>query len=93
MSFTKTDRIWWDTTQPGADTDFLLDATPDAGLPASDDQDTGTVGLEKDVLVVCARSGFAVPKSECIPDPYTGRLVWRTFADSLHPADADKTIL
>jgi hypothetical protein len=87
VSFTKTDRVWWDTTLPGAATDFLTDAEPDAGLPASADQDTGIVGLERGKMVVCARSGFAVPESETVPDPYTGRLIWRHFVDKLHPAD------
>jgi hypothetical protein len=87
MPFTKTVRIWWDTTEPGADTGFLIDAAPDAGLPADEDQDTGTVGLERGKLVVCARSGFTVPERETVIDPYTGRLIWRRFVDKLHPLD------
>lgn len=85
MSFTKSSRVWWNTTKPGAGTAYLSDAD----VPGTPDEadDSGIAGWEKDQLIVCSRSGFVVPLSEAIEDPYTGKLVWRTFVDKISESD------
>lgn len=89
MTFSQPSRIWWDSSQPGAGTDALSDATPSAGPPASTDEDTGIVGRSQDKRVICARSGFSVPYSETVIDPITGNRVWARFADKEDPARDD----
>lgn len=88
MAFTKATRVWWDTSKPGSGTALLSDADV-AGTPAQDD-DSGTTSLHRGQLIICARSGFAVPERETVVDPYTGRLIWRHFVDHLHELDKAK---
>ena len=88
MAFTETGRIWWDTTSPGQSTASYLDAVPDAGLPASEDRDTGTANhLAPQGWQVCARSGFSVPKHEIVIDPVSGSEVWDRFVDKPDPRE------
>lgn len=89
MAFSQSDRVWWDTSQPGASTSELEDATPTAGTPEAD-EDSGTTGERKGVRVVCARSGFSVPESETVIDPISGQRVWSSFVDKVHPLDEVK---
>lgn len=87
MAFTLTSRVWWDNTQPGQGTTYLLDAETPAN--ASTDNSTGFIGLEQGPMVVCARSGFEVPFSETVLDAVTGARVWAKFADSIPETDQD----
>ena len=92
MAFTQSTRVWWDSAKPGAGTSQLKDATPSAGTPSSPSEDTGTEGLRRGRLVVCARSGFVVPLSETVLDPNTGARVWNRFADKQDPLDRERGI-
>lgn len=86
MAFTQASRVWWTTTDPGASTAFLVDATPDPALPASDDSDTGAEERpNKGRWFVCERSGFTVPFVETVIDPNTGSRVWHRFVDPPDP--------
>jgi len=91
LPFTKTTRVWWPTTAPGAGTANLLDA--EVNSTAANDNASGTVGLESGKMVVCARSGFEVPFSETVIDPISGSRVWAKFADQVpEPVQDDITI-
>jgi hypothetical protein len=83
MSFTQTDRVWWDTAKPGSGTSKLEDAKTPTTPTA--DEDSGTTGRHGGKLWKCARSGFTVPFIETVLDVVKGVRVWFRFADKPAP--------
>jgi hypothetical protein len=84
MAFTQTNRIWWDTSRPGASTLNLYDADVPTTPDTSDD--SGIVGTNYgEQWVICERSGFPFPLSQTTIDPNTGKRVGRRFVDPPAP--------